>query len=390
MNSESPGLGSPGIAGNTGPVVIDGEGLQSLVAALQDAGYGVVGPTARDGAIVYDRLDSVQDLPVGWTDEQSGGHYRLRKRDDEAWFGYAVGPHSWKKFLFPSSLKLWSARLNGNDFSIDAAVPDDTRYAFIGVRSCELHAIAIQDRVFLGGQHGDPHYQALREKVFVVAVNCGQAGGTCFCVSMNTGPRAAFGYDLALTEVVDGDRHYFVAEPGTQPGRDMLALVQQRQAEASEERAARDVIDRTARSMGRQLDTSDIKALLYRNYQNPSWDRVADRCLTCANCTMVCPTCFCSTVADTSDVSGQTAQRTRVWDSCFNVDFSYLHGGSVRPSGKSRYRQWITHKLASWIDQFGTSGCVGCGRCITWCPVGIDITEEVRLVRESESTSEGA
>lgn len=385
MASDYPNMGV-----STEQVVINGEGLESLLAGLRDAGYVVVGPTIRDGAIVYDQLDSVEDLPVGWTDEQSGGRYRLQKRDDDAWFAYAVGPQSWKKFLFPASLKLWSAKLNGKDFSIDAAEPDDTKYAFIGVRSCELHAIAIQDWVFLGGQHGDPNYKAMRENIFIVAVNCGQAGGTCFCVSMNTGPRATSGYDLALTEVIDGERHYFVAEAGSQPGRNMLLLIQQRKAREWEEQAARDVVDLTAQSMGRQMDTTDIKALLYRNYENTSWDKVADRCLTCANCTMVCPTCFCSTVEDTSDVSGQTAERTRVWDSCFNVDFSYVHGGSVRPSSKSRYRQWMTHKLASWIDQFGTSGCVGCGRCITWCPVGIDITEEVRLIRESESSGEGA
>lgn len=370
--------------------MFDGDGLQSLLTTLKRDGYVVVGPIIRDGAIVYDRLDSVQDLPIGWTDEQSGGHYRLQKRNDDSWFGYAVGPHSWKKFLFPPSLRLWSAKLNGKDFSIDTEEPDDTKYAFIGVRSCELHAIAIQDRVFLGGQHGDPNYKALRENIFVVAVNCGQAGGTCFCVSMNTGPRATLGYDLALTEVIDGELHYFVAESGTQTGRNMLLLIEQRQAQESEKQAAQDVVDRTAQNMGRQMDTTNIKALLYRNYENPSWDKVADRCLTCANCTMVCPTCFCSTVEDSSDVSGQVAERTRVWDSCFNVDFSHLHGGSVRPSGKSRYRQWMTHKLASWIDQFGSSGCVGCGRCITWCPVGIDITEEVRLIRESESSGEGA
>ncbi len=130
----------------------------------------------------------------------------------------------------------------------------------------------------------------------------------------------------------------------------------------------------------RGIDTNGIKDLLYQNFEHPRWDNVAQRCLTCANCTMVCPTCFCTTVEDVSDVTGDHAERWRRWDSCFTQSFSYIHGGSVRTSAKARYRQWMTHKLASWIDQFGTSGCVGCGRCITWCPVGIDITEEVRAI----------
>ena len=142
------------------------------------------------------------------------------------------------------------------------------------------------------------------------------------------------------------------------------------------------------RQQVRNIDTTGIKELLYQNFEHPRWDNVAGRCLTCANCTMVCPTCFCTTVEDVTDVTGDHAERWRRWDSCFTQSFSYIHGGSVRTSAKSRYRQWMTHKLASWIDQFGSSGCVGCGRCITWCPVGIDITEEVRAIREGREDME--
>ena len=134
----------------------------------------------------------------------------------------------------------------------------------------------------------------------------------------------------------------------------------------------------------RRMNTSVIRELLYNNLENPHWDEVATRCLNCANCTMVCPTCFCTTVQDVTDLTGKHAERWRKWDSCFSTEFSYIHGGSIRTSAKSRYRQWLVHKLASWHDQFGTSGCVGCGRCITWCPVGIDITEEANAFRESE------
>ena len=252
------------------------------------------------------------------------------------------------------------------------------------MRSCELHAIAIQDKVFIGEQFTDSIYQKRREQIFTVAVNCGQAGGTCFCVSMKTGPKATFGYDIVLTEVLEDERHYFFAEAGTEKGVDVLNQITNRKAETKEIQNAEKIVAKTAENMGREMDTDDIKDMLYRNLENPRWDEVAERCLTCANCTMVCPTCFCTTIEDTTDLSGDNAERWRRWDSCFTLDFSYIHGGSVRISAKSRYRQWMTHKLASWIDQFDISGCVGCGRCISWCPVGIDITEEVLAIRESE------
>ncbi|NIN12704.1 MAG: sulfite reductase subunit A [Gemmatimonadales bacterium] len=360
--------------------------LEELLSVLGAHGYQLTGPTVREGAIVYDRLESVQDLPIGWSDEQDGGTYRLKRRDDDAHFGFAVGPHSWKKFLLPPVTTLWRAERSDDGFKVINEREESPRYAFIGVRSCELHAIGIQDRVFLKGPYTDTVYLAHRERVFTVAVNCGRAGGTCFCVSMGTGPRATFGFDLALTEVLSGERHYFLLEVGTERGAEVLAAVEHREATAEEEREADSVLARTATQMGRTMETADIKNLLYRNREHPRWDDVAGRCLTCGNCTMVCPTCFCTTVEDMTDLRGEEGQRVRKWDSCFTMDFSYIHGGSIRASPKSRYRQWMSHKLASWIDQYGTSGCVGCGRCITWCPTAIDITEEVRAMRASEAT----
>ncbi|MGB3904623.1 MAG: 4Fe-4S dicluster domain-containing protein, partial [Anaerolineae bacterium] len=250
-------------------------------------------------------------------------------------------------------------------------------------------AIHIQNRVFLESPHTDPVYKARRDHLFVVAVNCGQAGGTCFCVSMETGPEATFGFDLALTEVLEDEGHYFLAEVGSERGAEVLAEVEHREATADEEQAAENVVAKAAAQMGRNMDTTDIKGLLYGNYEHPRWDEVANRCLTCGNCTLVCPTCFCTTVEDVTDLKGEQAERWRRWDSCFTMDFSYIHGGSIRGTASARYRQWMTHKLGTWIDQFGTSGCVGCGRCITWCPVGIDITEEVRAIRASEQALVG-
>jgi len=362
--------------------VLERADFPRLLAALVERGYQVVGPTVRDGAIIFDDIASDADLPIGWTDEQDGGKYRLKRRGDAALFGYAVGPHSWKKFLFPPNVRLWRARRNSGGFEFQPDEQEAPKLAFIGVRGCDLAAIAVQDRVFMGS-FTDPIYKARREGAFIVAVNCGTAGGTCFCVSMKTGPKARSGFDLALTEIIEDDRHFFVVEIGSGAGAELFAHITSRAAGDAELRAADAVVENTAAHMGRSMEGADVKELLYANLDHPRWDEVASRCLTCANCTMVCPTCFCSTVEDTTDLTGDHAERWRKWDSCFTMDFSYIAGGSVRPSAKSRYRQWMTHKLATWHDQFGTSGCVGCGRCITWCPVAIDITEEVRAIRES-------
>jgi ferredoxin len=371
---------------NNQPAILTVQGLEALLRGLRRRGYRVVGPTVRDRTIVYDDIDSVADLPRGWTDEQDGGHYRLTERKDDMLFGYAVGPHSWKRFLHPPVQPLWQATRHGDETTVTAEPISQERFAFIGVRSCELHAIAIQDRVFLGGPHVDPRYQARRRACFLVAVNCGQPGGTCFCTSMGTGPKVQDNFDLALTEINGTEAPRFLVEAGSASGRDLLAELPGQEATHEDIADAAAVVARSADSMGREMNTDDLHDLLMRNLEHPRWDDVADRCLSCGNCTMVCPTCFCTSVEDSSDLTGTQAARTQRWDSCFTMDFSYLHGGSVRSSTRSRYRQWMTHKLATWHDQFGTSGCVGCGRCISWCPVGIDITEEVGAIQESNDS----
>lgn len=364
--------------------------MGALFSALQNRGYRVVGPTVAQEAIIYAELSSADDLPEGWTDEQDGGKYQLKKRSDRALFGYAVVPHSWKKFLDPPETRMWRATRNGGEIKIIPQEREIPLYAFLGVRSCDLHAMAAQDRVFIESPHTNPYYKAVRDKALIIAVQCGQAGGTCFCVSMKTGPRATFGFDLALTEIIEPGRHAFLIETGSERGEEILRELPTEEATARDREQANQILAATASHMGRTLDTREIKELFYRNYDHPRWDDVAKRCLSCANCTMACPTCFCSTIEDVTDLTGDHAERWKKQDSCFTMDFSYIHGGSVRSSTRARYRQWMTHKLATWWDQFGTSGCVGCGRCITWCPVAIDITEEARAIREStEETHAG-
>jgi ferredoxin len=364
--------------------------FHALLASLKERGYEVIGPKIVENDFVFAPIASAGELPIGWTDRQEGGVYRLEKRADEAFFGYGVGQHSWKQFLFPPQQRLWESRRDGDDWRLALTPADSPPMAFVGVRACDIQAIEVLDRVFLRGHYVDPTYAARRSQVLIIAVNCTQAGGTCFCASMGNGPRAAFGFDLALTEILDNGSHYFVAEAGTPNGAEILAGLSPRPAEQAEITAADRAIAKTASEMGRHLDIDGLKELLYRNYEHPRWDDVAARCLTCGNCTMVCPTCFCHTYQDFFDLNGELAERRRHMQVCFTLDFSYIHGGSVRSSPLSRYRQWLTHKLATWLDQFGCFGCVGCGRCITWCPVAIDITEEARAIRERDGEKRGS
>jgi ferredoxin len=373
--------------------VIDLVGLQGLIDALGRRGYTVLGPTVRDGVIANASVRAVADLPVGWGDDQEAGSYRLRRREDEAVFGFAAGAQSAKPVFFPTEQVLWRAQRTAEGF--EAEVPDPSGagpYALLGVRSCDLHAVGIHDVVLRDRGFQDEAYAARRDGAFVVAVSCSDPGGTCFCVSMGTGPRPRAGhgapFDLSLTELLDESRHDFLVEIGSDRGAEILDEIEAPTAGAADVGLADRVAERAATRMGRTLDTVGLKDLLYSSADSPVWDDVAERCLTCGNCTAVCPTCFCTNVADVTDLSGDRAERSRVWDSCFNADFSHLHGGNVRESTSSRYRQWMTHKLGSWIDQFGMSGCVGCGRCVTWCPAAIDITEEAAHLRRAAGEAE--
>ena len=367
------------------PSLLTTQGLTDLLAALVSDGYRLIGPTVRDGAIVYDEIAGVSDLPRGVSDEQAPGHYSLSRRADDALFGHVVGPHSWKRFLHPPAVRLLGASRNGKAFAISP--PDGTpppRYAFVGARPCDLAAIARQDRVFLGGPFVDPTYRAIREGVFVVATQCGEARASCFCASTGTGPRAESGFDVALTElIVEARSPEYLAEAGTDRGAALLARVAARKPGPEDLEMAAAASRRAEAQMTRRLEAEGLRETLAASLESTRWEEIAKRCLSCANCTMVCPTCFCTTVEDTTDLTGDHAKRWRRWDSCFTMDFSYIHGGSIRRSAASRYRQWLTHKLSTWWDQFGTSGCVGCGRCITWCPVGIDLTEEAAALRKT-------
>jgi ferredoxin len=390
-------LSAPPPPARGGWLWLDASDLQHLIDVLKARGQRVVGPQVDAAAIVYADLDSAASLPTGWIDEQDGGSYRLRAEATAGTFDHVVGPHSLKNFMFPprETIAQWNRDPSGWQETTPAHEPEPL--AVIGVRGCDLAALAIQDRIFMGGESVDVRYKARRERLFLVAVNCRRAAATCFCHSMQCGPAAGPGFDLALTEI-DGR---FAVEIASDSGAAVMADIAARttvvtlsadEIEAAEAQPRRLEQAMHARRpepglpLPRSLDTTNIRNVLFDNLDHPRWADVADRCLSCANCTLVCPTCFCSSVTEVADLTGDAVSRERQWASCFTLEHSQMHGGNARPTVASRYRQWLTHKLAGWIDQFGTSGCTGCGRCITWCPVGIDITAEVAAIRETPAS----
>ncbi len=250
--------------------ILGADQLGKLIGALVRKGYEVIGPTLRDRAIVYDKVESVEDLPAGWTDEQEPGRYRLKRREDEALFGYAVGPQSWKNYLHPAEVQLLSADRQGGTFRIlNNEAKLKRPYAFLGARACELAAIAVQDRVLLEDKYRDPVYDQRRGGAFIIAVQCIQAAATCFCASMGTGPQVSGGFDLVLTESLGSKRHRFLIATGSNRGAEILTELEVVPATGEDRQEAGAGVEAAARQQVRSIDTTGIKELLYENFEHP-------------------------------------------------------------------------------------------------------------------------
>jgi ferredoxin len=370
-------------------VRIEKPDLQCLIDRLRELGYRVLGPRVQASAVILGEIETLADLPLGVSDDQEAGRYRLTQDGQEMYFDFGVGPNSLKELVFPPRSTLMECRFEDGQLRIVPAEEPVVPTAVLGVRACDLHALAVLDRVFLGEPFPSPAYRARREALFLVAMQCGRAAETCFCTSLNTGPAVSGGFDLCFTEMPG----HFLVEIGTERGGEVIAVAPWRPCSTREVIDGQQVPRRAEQQMerrrspppgqprGRALEVRGLRELLLANLEHPRWEEVAARCLACGNCTMVCPTCFCSRVDEVNDLVDNSSRRVQSWDSCFSAEHSYMNSGTVRKATSARYRQWLTHKLATWQDQFGTPGCVGCGRCITWCPVGIDLTEEVAAIR---------
>ncbi len=370
----------------TSPRLLTRDGFGELLEQLRARGYTLIGPRVRDGAISYEEIGGVEDLPRGVSETQRAGHYQLGQSSKDFLFDFASTAQSFKHVFHPPRQQLFSLKRSAGGAELIPPAREERRFALIGARGCDIAALWTLDGVFVRGTPADPGYVARRRDTFVVAINCTMAGGTCFCTSMDTGPSVEQDFDVALTELECAQGSEFVAESGSELGRELLGAVSTTTATDAQVTRADESVEAVRKVLGKRIEAHGLRELLQSHAEHPIWQSIAERCLACANCTMACPTCFCSNTTDEAGWDGEE-HRTRSWDSCFTGDFSYLHGGAVRTSTAARYRQWMTHKLSTWFDQFGSSGCVGCGRCITWCPAGIDITEEVNKLRAAVETT---
>ncbi|MEW9798326.1 4Fe-4S dicluster domain-containing protein [Alteromonas sp. CYL-A6] len=346
--------------------------FSALFSALVKAGYEVIGPQEKQSAIVFEPLSDVSALPWGIRDATAPGQVTLKEAEASRCFRWNSTPQSFKPWLFKPSQTLWQATPVSDGFRFTQTEPEATPLAFFGVRSCDIAALYLQDKHFMHGPYADPWYSAQRKQLFIVAVNCAQANDTCFCVSTGDGPQALFGYDIVLDELDDG----YLIEANSERGTTLLATLPLHKAtERQREQAAAQL--QAASQQSRTMPGPEALLRLADHLDDAQWLEIAERCLACGNCTSVCPTCFCAKQESEEDIRSGDYAQVRYWDSCFSEKHGHIAGKNIRGEISQRYRQWVLHKLVTWQSQYQRSGCVGCGRCVSWCPAAIDLVDEV-------------
>jgi sulfhydrogenase subunit beta (sulfur reductase) len=290
---------------------------------------------------------------------------------------YRNAKESPKSVFFPQREALF--RYRAEKGKAEVKVPTDAgkgRVLLFGIRPCDARGLLLLDKVF-GGGCGDPYYTDKRNGTVVVSLGCADPNPSCFCLSMGGGPCSAEGSDVLLLDL--GDR--YLAEAVSEKG---VALLEDKAFEESDGKSlslAEKAKKQAEASMQPVAKKEKLEQELERLFSDPVWKDLAESCLSCGICTYLCPTCHCFDLCD--EAAGQAGERIRVWDSCqFPLFTQQASGFNPRPTVKERFRQRIMHKLSYLPKSQSMTGCVGCGRCVTECPVNLDIREVIVSLSE--------
>lgn len=333
-------------------------GLSDLIGRLAREAE-VIGPVERAaGDVVFSSISSADDIAWHYTNTSLPA----------------------KQFVLPQAEQMLAYHRNKAGYEV-AAVYDDAKRIVFGIRPCDVSAIAFLDKVF-SDDFPDEYYLRRRENLTLVALTCQEPGEDCFCVCADCGPAAESGYDLQLTELGGA----FLVEVGSDKGSSIVsshkdlfdsALPKQIEVRLGLEERVRDKF-KEATSYFAQA----VRRITTESIGEDMWRYIGDRCLSCGGCSYVCPTCFCFNVVDHAQDCG--GFRCRGWDSCALAGFTRMAGGhNPRKERQDRRNRRFYHKLAQYyIDKYGRHGCVGCGRCISACPGGIDMPAVVKAMRK--------
>ncbi len=325
--------------------------------------FSLIGPVKEDGQAEFREVSSSSELSLDYntTMLSPGKVYLYKPRED----------------LFRFSV--------GKSIEILEAEADQRKRVIVGVHSCDTNAILYLDKTFLGAFR-DPLYETRRNNTMIISLNCESVTGNCFCSSMGTGPflRAGNGCDMLLTDLGEN----YLVEIKTDRAKAVFNVDDIRLAGEDAFRLKEENEKAVLRKFRKTIRLDGLDSVLRSRPDHPVWRKTAeDRCLSCTNCVMVCPTCFCYDVIDEISMDRKSVRRLRQWDACQDAKFAEVHGGNFRARRTARLRQFVTHKLDQTF-QYGVYGTVGCGRCITWCPTGIDLTEMAKEVQRSDVGSE--
>jgi sulfhydrogenase subunit beta (sulfur reductase) len=318
--------------------------LTEFLESLRDFG-SLYGPTRKDGLLVFDRIDDIRSLEI--TDENT------------------LLPL--KKLFHPRTFDMF--RFDENGFTPDYSLFE--KRVVIGVHPCEIHGIRRLDEVFMGNQP-DPYYAGLRNNTAVIGFSCLPTENS-LCKSTGT-DIVESGFDLFFVNL--GDFH--LVWVGSSLGHDMILKREQFFSDNVTHEEIQEYIAwrrRRDSMFKKSFDFDSMPDIMDLSYNSDVWEFFASKCLSCGQCTMVCPTCNCYDVRDVLDISPtKTGRRERYWDSCMFADYSQVAGGhNFRGNRSSRLKLWYNHKLKAYPHEFGRPSCVGCGRCVETCPVDINV-----------------